>query len=130
MFNVGVGEIVLILIAALVLLGPERLPEAARTLGKFMREFRRQTDEVRGVVMREMYKMERELDLTETAAKPAPKALEVKSGEQTISILPASGAVARGVRAPESGNVPPPGNEPAPVSVPMPEGPAAKETGS
>ena len=58
MFNIGAGEITVILIAALVVLGPDRLPELARTIGKFMREFRRHTDEVRGVVLREFYKME------------------------------------------------------------------------
>ena len=126
MFNVGAGEIVLILIAALVLLGPERLPEAAKTLGRFMREFRRQTDEVRGVVMRELYKVERELDLDEPPPTRAPQPaapVEVKSAEQTISILPASGAIARGARPPE------PAPEPLAAPAPEPEA-SAKETGS
>lgn len=61
MFNLGAGEIALILVAALLLLGPERLPELARGLGKFMREFRRQTDDVRGLVEREFYKMDQEV---------------------------------------------------------------------
>ena len=58
MFNIGSGEIALIAVVALLLLGPSRLPELARGIGKFMREFRRQTDEVRGVVEREFYKMD------------------------------------------------------------------------
>lgn len=62
MFNIGSGEIVFIAVAALLILGPKRLPELARGLGKFMREFRRQTDEVRNVVEREFYKMDEELD--------------------------------------------------------------------
>lgn len=61
MFNIGSGEIALIAVAALLILGPKRLPELARGIGKFMREFRRQTDEVRGVVEREFYKMDQEL---------------------------------------------------------------------
>ena len=61
MFNLGAGEIALILVAALLLLGPERLPELARGIGKFMREFRRQTDDVRGLVEREFYKMDQEV---------------------------------------------------------------------
>ena len=60
MFNVGAGELVVILVAALIVLGPQRLPEFARAIGKFMREFRRQTDEVRTVVEREFYKMDQE----------------------------------------------------------------------
>lgn len=61
MFNIGSGEIALIAVAALLILGPKRLPELARGIGKFMREFRRQTDEVRGVVEREFYKMDQDL---------------------------------------------------------------------
>src|SRR3954452_24444664 len=67
MFNVGPGELVLILVVALLVLGPKRLPELARGLGKFLREFRRQTDDVRSMVEREFYKMDQEL---ETPAAP------------------------------------------------------------
>jgi len=39
-------ELVVILVVALVVLGPSRLPELARTLGKALSELRRQTNEV------------------------------------------------------------------------------------
>ena len=39
MFNVGAGELVFILVAALIVLGPRQLPEFARAIGKFVREF-------------------------------------------------------------------------------------------
>jgi sec-independent protein translocase protein TatB len=61
MFNVGAGELILIVVVALLVLGPQKLPEFARTIGKFVREFRRQTDEVRTVVEREFYKMDQQL---------------------------------------------------------------------
>ena len=41
MFNVGGPEVLVILVVALVVLGPKRLPEAARQVGKAMAEFRR-----------------------------------------------------------------------------------------
>lgn len=51
MFNVGGGEIMLLLVFALVIFGPKRLPEIARQVGKAMREVRKFTgtfqDEVR-----------------------------------------------------------------------------------
>jgi sec-independent protein translocase protein TatB len=63
MFNIGTGEIALIAVAALIILGPQRLPELARGIGKFMREFRRQTDEVRTVVEREFYKLDQDVSI-------------------------------------------------------------------
>ena len=62
MFNVGTGELIVIAVVALLVLGPKRLPELARGIGKFMREFRRQTDDVRNVVEREFYRMDQEIN--------------------------------------------------------------------
>ena len=39
-FNVGAPELLLILAIALVVLGPKKLPDAARSLGRGMREFK------------------------------------------------------------------------------------------
>ena len=78
MFNIGSGELVLIAVVALLVLGPKRLPELARGLGKFLREFRRQTDEVRGVVEREFYKMDQEMD--------PPAAPQLAPATDTVSI--------------------------------------------
>jgi sec-independent protein translocase protein TatB len=41
MFNVGGGELIVILLIALIVLGPQRLPDAARQIGKTMGELRR-----------------------------------------------------------------------------------------
>jgi sec-independent protein translocase protein TatB len=72
MFNIGAGEMVLILVAALLILGPQRLPELARGIGKFLREFRRQTDEVRNVVEREFYTMDQDFQREPPRAPAAP----------------------------------------------------------
>ena len=40
MFNVGLGEVASILLVCLVVFGPERLPEVARQLGRFLRQAR------------------------------------------------------------------------------------------
>jgi sec-independent protein translocase protein TatB len=77
MLNLGAGEVILILVVALLILGPKRLPELARGLGKFMREIRRQTDEVRSVVEREFYRMDQDLNSTE--ADPQHSILPVQA---------------------------------------------------
>lgn len=41
MFNVGTPELLVILLVALIVLGPNKLPDAARQVGRFMGEFRR-----------------------------------------------------------------------------------------
>jgi sec-independent protein translocase protein TatB len=41
MFNVGGGELLVIMLIALIVLGPQRLPDAARTVGRVMGDLRR-----------------------------------------------------------------------------------------
>ena len=45
-FNIGPGELILILIIALVVLGPGKLPDVAASLGKGLREFRKAASDV------------------------------------------------------------------------------------
>ncbi len=41
MFNISPLEIIVLLVIALIVLGPQRLPEMARSVGRGMREFRK-----------------------------------------------------------------------------------------
>ena len=41
MFNLGAGEVLVILLLALIVLGPQRLPEAAKQVGRFTGEIRK-----------------------------------------------------------------------------------------
>lgn len=47
MFGLGPTELIVILVLALLVLGPQRIPEAASSLGKAIRSFRRATRELR-----------------------------------------------------------------------------------
>ena len=43
MFGMGMGELIIILVVALLVLGPDKIPDAAKAIGKGMRELRKQT---------------------------------------------------------------------------------------
>ena len=45
--SLGFGEILIILVLALIIFGPRRLPEMGRTIGRSLRDFRRATSEIR-----------------------------------------------------------------------------------
>ncbi|MFZ8830944.1 MAG: Sec-independent protein translocase protein TatB [Thermodesulfobacteriaceae bacterium] len=47
MFNIGFSEALIIFFVALVVLGPERLPEVGRFLGKLSLEFKKAIDELK-----------------------------------------------------------------------------------
>ena len=55
MFGLGFSEILVILVLALILLGPQKLPEVAKQLGRGLRDFRKATDDLKGQFEREMY---------------------------------------------------------------------------
>jgi sec-independent protein translocase protein TatA len=60
MGTVGVSEMIIIFIVALVLFGPKKLPELGRTIGKAITEFRRASNELKSTFEREMHSLERE----------------------------------------------------------------------
>lgn len=66
MFGIGMPELILILALALIVLGPRRLPEIARALGKGLAEFRRATDEIK----EELRQVEEEIEQASHQATP------------------------------------------------------------
>jgi sec-independent protein translocase protein TatB len=49
-FGIGLGEMLLIAVVALMIVGPERLPEAARSMGRFIGDIRRATEPARSAI--------------------------------------------------------------------------------
>jgi sec-independent protein translocase protein TatB len=50
MFGMGMGELLLILVVALLVVGPDKLPQAAKTIGKGIRDFRRHSQELQSTL--------------------------------------------------------------------------------
>ncbi len=50
MLNIGPQELLLVLIIGLIVVGPKRLPELSRQIGRGLREFRKLQDDVKGLV--------------------------------------------------------------------------------
>jgi len=71
MLNIGTPELLVILIIALLVVGPQRLPELSRQLGRGLREFRKIQDDVKDMV---------KVDLDATEATPSPAASPMAPG--------------------------------------------------
>ncbi len=65
MFDIGFQEMLLIMVLALLVFGPSKLPELGKMIGRAMREFRRASDEFRSTV-------ETNLKLNEIDETPPP----------------------------------------------------------
>ncbi len=84
MFGIGMPELILILAVALIVLGPKRLPEIARALGKGLAEFRRTTDELKD----ELREVEEEIEKpasSQASAEETPTSIQPskESGKHT-----------------------------------------------
>ena len=73
MFDIGFSELVLISIVALIVLGPERLPGAARTVGALLRRARASWATVRSEVERELAAEELKRSMQDTVASVDPR---------------------------------------------------------
>lgn len=63
MLGIGFPELVLIMVVALVVLGPQRLPEVARMLGKAYGQLRRASEEFQQTIRQDLAAIDRQEDI-------------------------------------------------------------------
>jgi Tat protein translocase TatB subunit len=83
MFGVGMPELLVIFVVALIVLGPKRLPEVARQLGKAMAEFRRQSADV-------MEEFQSQLRLDDEPPRRAPAKPQAVAAAKPAAPTPAT----------------------------------------
>ena len=123
MFDIGFSELVVIGLIALIVLGPKRLPEAARTVGRWTGKLRRFVSDVKQDLDREMHdaeltelrKLKQELDQTRQVMQ------ETSSG-----IAQSFTGMASDIQPNLSGNSATDSSAPALASLPGADKPAAR----
>lgn len=117
MFNIGPLELMLILIVALLVVGPKRLPEVGRSIGKGLREFRRAQDEVRQSLRMDLD----EEPETPTSRPQAPRRI-VSTGDDPVG--GPAGHVSQAETTPADASEPdePPAEDPPPATSPIEAG--------
>jgi sec-independent protein translocase protein TatB len=122
MFDVGFSEIVVIAVVALIVIGPERLPKVARTLGHLFGRMQRYVNDVKADISREMELDElRKLQATvQDAAQAIHQTVhkEIRSTESEFNSIAASAAEA--VQPPAETSTSP-AVQPAAVAPPVAE---------
>ena len=68
MFGIGFPELVMILAVALIVLGPQRLPEVARMLGRAYAQLRRASEEFQNTIRQDLAALERQEDVNRNKA--------------------------------------------------------------
>jgi sec-independent protein translocase protein TatA len=81
----GVPELIIIFVVALVIFGPRKLPELGRSLGKSLSEFKRASNELRNTLDEEIRSEERTKTVAPPPAPTDPSVLPSPAAPETIA---------------------------------------------
>ena len=140
MFDVGISEIMVIAVVALVVLGPEKLPKTARTLGHLFGRLQRYVGEVkadinRELAMEDLKKLQAEVNSAASDFQASMTATAKEVEDNVRAVETSLNASAAGNAAPvtdpgaatmmERGAAPPSEPEAMPLASPEPPAPEA-----
>ena len=89
MFGMGMGELIVVLVVALLFLGPSKLPEAAKAIGKGIRELRKHTQDLQTTI-----EQDEELGETVRELKSALRGEDLPARAAPVTSAPAAVAAA------------------------------------
>ena len=107
-FGIGLPEMAIIFIVALLVFGPKKLPEIGRSFGKALRSFQDATKEFESEFKQEVENIERVVKepMTATIEPPQPKALDsvgAETGAEAPIEMDSEDAIAQDVQDGEPG---------------------------
>ena len=134
MFDIGFTEIVVIAVVALIVIGPERLPKTARTLGHLFGRLQRYVNDVKSDISREMEleelrKLQQEMKsaASDLESSMTAAATEVRSGVREVEAQLNAGASETPAPPPvQASEIAAPASAPAPSPVPSAEAPPSE----
>jgi sec-independent protein translocase protein TatA len=86
--SIGMPELIIILVIALIIFGPRKLPELGRSLGKSINEFKKASNELRSTLEDEIRVEEQRDRVSATAAATPPAATPPPAEAETVSRTP------------------------------------------
>ena len=117
MFGIGMPELILIAVVALIVLGPKKLPDLAKSMGRAVREFRKATSE-----LKETLQVDEEFSEVKKAFSDFHSDVNKTISAEAAQETPSTGPPADGAGAPAAAA---PG-EPAPA-MPVPAAPLSTD---
>ena len=86
--SIGMPEMIIILVIALIIFGPRKLPELGRSLGKSLAEFKRASNELKNTLEEEIRLDEQRvnLDASKAAAAQAAATATVPPAEEPVPV--------------------------------------------